>query len=246
MRNALICLAALCLFAVAPLASADQWSKSWTVSSGAELRLVTDRGNIHVTQIPGNSIHANITTDYWYISESEVEITASQDGNTVEIHVRVPEEHFHFFHHDARVDIELEVPAGSKLGLRTGFGKVRVSRFDGRVDAETGFGDMDADGRFESLSLRTGFGAIRAEASPGSRITSDWRLSSGFGHVTLRLPQNLNADIDARSGFGHVSCDLPITIAETNSHSSLRGRIGSGGPQLYIDTGFGSVRLEKI
>jgi len=246
MRNALISLAALSLFAVAPLASADQWSKTWTVSPGVELRLVTDRGNVHVAQIAGDSIHANITTEYWHISESEVEITATHNGNAVEIHVRVPEERFHFFHHSARVDIQLEVPAGSKLALRTGFGKVRVSQFDGRVDAETGFGDMDADGHFESLSLRTGFGSIRAEASPGSRITSSWRLSSGFGHVTLRLPQDFNADVDARSGFGHVTTDFPITISETNSHSSLRGRIGSGGPLLDIDTGFGSVHIQKM
>lgn len=246
MRNALISFAALCFFAVAPNGHADQWSKSWTVSPGAELRLVTDRGNVHVSQIPGNSIHANITTAYWHISESEVEISSTQDSRGIEIHVRVPEEHFHFFHHSASVNIDLQVPAGSRLALNTGFGKVRVSQFDGRVDAKTGFGDMDADGRFESLSLRTGFGAIHAEASPGSRITSDWRLSSGFGHVTLRLPQDLNADIDARSGFGRVSTDFPITITETTSRSSLRGRIGSGGPQVYIDTGFGSVHIEQM
>lgn len=247
MRKTVISLAALCLFAVAPTARADQWSKSWTVSPGAELRLVADRGNVHVSQAPGNSLHATITTEYWHISESEVEISASQDGNAVEIHVRVPEEHFRFFHRQsARVEIQLEVPAGSKLGLRTGFGKVRVSQFDGRVDAETGFGDVDADGRFESLSLRTGFGAIHAEANPGSRLTGSWRLSSGFGHVTLRLPQDLNADIEARSGFGRVSTDFPITITETTSRSSLRGRIGSGGPLLNIDTGFGSIHIEKM
>ena len=259
MRKALILLAALgLLFSVSavnanPRASVRddsqsdrQWSKSWTVSPSAELRLEADRGNVHVSQIPGNSIHAVVTTTYWHISESEVEISSTQDSHGIEIRIRVPEEHFHFFHHSASVDIDLQVPAGSRLALHTGFGKVRVAEFDGHVDADTGFGDVDASGRFESLSLRTGFGSIHAEASPGSRITSDWRLRSGFGHVTLRLPQDFNADLEARTGFGHVSCDFPITISETNSRSSLRGRIGTGGPLLDIDTGFGSVHLEKM
>jgi hypothetical protein len=226
--------------------SDHQWSKTWSVSSAAELRLEAGRGNVHVSQIPGNSIHAIVTTTYWHISESEVEVSSTQDSRSVEIRIRVPEEHFHFFHHSASVDIDLQVPAGSRLALRTGFGKVHVVDFDGHVNADTGFGDVDARGRFESLSLRTGFGTIRAEASAGSHVTKDWRLSSGFGDINLSLASDLNADLEARTGFGHVSCDFPITVTDTRSRSSIDGRIGSGGPPVNIDTGFGSVHIRKM
>jgi hypothetical protein len=259
MRNALISFAALGLLFSVPGVNANpcagvrddsqsdrQWSKSWTVSPSAELRLQADRGDVHVSQIPGNSIHAVVTTTYWHISESEVEISSTQDSTGVEIRIRVPEEHFHFFHHSASVDIDLQVPAGSRLALRTGFGKVHVVDFDGHVDADTGFGDVDARGRFESLSLRTGFGTIRAEASAGSHVTRDWRLSSGFGDITLSLASDLNADLEARTGFGHVSCDFPITVTDTRSRSSINGRIGSGGSPVNIDTGFGSVHIRRL
>ena len=259
MRNALISFAALGLLFSVPAANANpraggrddsqsdhEWSKSWTVSPSAELRLEADRGNVHVSQIPGNSIHAVVTTIYWHISESEVEISSTQDSNSIEIRVRVPEEHFHLFHHSASVNIDLEVPAGSRLALRTGFGKVHVVDVDGHVDADTGFGDVDARGRFESLSLRTGFGTIRAEASAGSHVTRDWRLSSGFGEINLSLASDLNADLEARTGFGHVSCDVPIAVTDTRRRSSINGRIGSGGPLVNIDTGFGSVHVRKM
>lgn len=259
MRKALISFAALGLFFLVPVANANpragvrddsqsdhQWSKTWTVSQSAELRLQADRGDVHVSQIPGNSIHAVVTTSYWHISESEVEVSSTQDSNGVEIRIRVPEEHFHFFHHSASVDIDLQVPAGSRLALRTGFGRVHVMDVDGHVDADTGFGDVDARGRFESLSLRTGFGTIRAEAGAGSHITRDWRLSSGFGDITLSLASDLNADLEARTGFGHVSCDFPITVSDTRSRSSINGRIGSGGSPINIDTGFGSVHIRKL
>lgn len=259
MRKALISFAALALLFSVPAVNANpragnrddsqsdrQWSKTWTVSPSAELRLEADRGNVHVSQISGNSIHAVVTTTYWHISPSEVEISSTQDSNSIEIRVRVPEEHFHFFHHSASVDIDLQVPAGSRLALRTGFGRVHVVDVDGHVDADTGFGDVDARGRFESLSLRTGFGTIRAEAGAGSHITRDWRLSSGFGDITLSLASDLNADLEARTGFGHVSCDFPITVTDTRSRSSINGRIGSGGSPINIDTGFGSVHIRKL
>lgn len=259
MRNALISIVAFgLLFSISAVRansragvrddsqSDHEWSKTWTVSPSAELRLQADRGSVHVSQIPGNSIHAVVTTTYWRISESEVEVSSTQDSSGVGIRIRVPEEHFHFFHHDASVDIDLQVPAGSRLALRTGFGKVHVVDFDGRVDADTGFGDVDARGRFESLSLRTGFGTIRAEAGAGSHITRDWRLSSGFGDITLSLASDLNADLEARTGFGHVSCDFPITVTDTRSRSSINGRIGSGGSPINIDTGFGSVHIRKL
>jgi hypothetical protein len=255
----LVSVAALAAFCSIPAAHANpraaghddsqsdhQWSKTWSVSSAAELRLEAGRGNVHVSQIPGNSIHAIVTTTYWHISESEVEVSSTQDSRSVEIRIRVPEEHFHFFHHSASVDIDLQVPAGSRLALRTGFGKVHVVDFDGHVNADTGFGDVDARGRFESLSLRTGFGTIRAEASAGSHVTKDWRLSSGFGDINLSLASDLNADLEARTGFGHVSCDFPITVTDTRSRSSIDGRIGSGGPPVNIDTGFGSVHIRKM
>jgi len=259
MRKALISFAALGLLFLVPVANANpragvrddsqsdhQWSKTWTVSPSAELRLQADRGDVHVSQIPGSAIHAVVTTTYWHISESELEVSSTQDANSVEIRIRVPEEHFHFFHHSASVDIDLQVPAGSRLALRTGFGKVHVMDVDGHVDADTGFGDVDARGRFESLSLRTGFGTIRAEAGVGSHITRDWRLSSGFGDITLSLASDLNADLEARTGFGHVSCDFPITVTDTHSRSSINGRIGSGGSPINIDTGFGSVHIRKL
>lgn len=259
MRNALISFTALGLVFLVPAINANpragvrddsqsdhEWSKTWTVSPSAELRLEADRGDVHVSQVPGNSIHVVVTTTSWHISESEVEISSTQDSNSIEIRIRVPEEHFHFFHHSASVDIDLQVPSGSRLALRTGFGKVYVVDFDGHVDVDTGFGDVDVRGRFESLSLRTGFGTIRAEAGAGSHVTRDWRLSSGFGDITLSLASDLNADLEARTGFGHVSCDFPITIADTRHLSSIGGHIGSGGPPINIDTGFGSVRIRKL
>lgn len=267
MRKAALGFGAVCLLCAAPAALADgNWSKSWTVSGGAaaELRVEADYGTLHIVHGASNSIHADVTTNYWSIP-SDVEVSDSQDGNHVEIRVRTPENHgggwFHW--RTPKVNIDLEVPSGSHLDLHTGFGDIRgdnlhaqarvdtgfggihFPEFSGQLHGETGFGDITADGRFDSLELKSGFGSVRAEAESGSEIHSDWRLESGFGDVSLRVPSDLDANIDASSGFGHVSTDVPLNVTETSSHSSLRGQLGKGGSPVELETGFGSVHLGR-
>jgi hypothetical protein len=255
--------------AVRPAAASDsqsdhQWSKTWTISPSTEFHLIADRGSIHVTQGAANSIRAVVTTEGWRIDPSEVSVSDTQDSQRLDVRIRTPNEDHSFFHwHTYRVHIELQVPAGSHLDLETGFGdiladplqaqlrlstgfgNVRLNAYQGSLHADTGFGDMTVEGHFDALVLKTGFGTIRAQADSGSRVSDDWRLSSGFGDVRLSLPDGLNAYLDAHSGMGRVSSDFPITITGSAEHSSIHGRIGSGGPDITIETGFGSVHLNR-
>ncbi|MFZ0212336.1 MAG: DUF4097 family beta strand repeat-containing protein [Candidatus Acidiferrales bacterium] len=268
MRKTALLLGVFCFVALASAARADQtdheWSKSWTVSASTEFHLIADRGSIHVTQVAGNSIRAVVTTEGWRIDSSEVSISDTQDSVRVDLRIRTPEEDHSLFHwHTDKVQIDLQVPAGSHLDLQTGFGdfvadslqaqtrvstgfgKIHLTAYEGRLRADTGFGDMNVDGHFDALVLKTGFGSIHAQADSGSRVSDDWELSSGFGDVTLRLPDGLNAYLDAHTGMGHVSSDFPITVTGSVEHSSIHGRIGSGGPPISVETGFGSVHLNR-
>jgi hypothetical protein len=105
---------------------------------------------------------------------------------------------------------------------------------------------MDVRGRFELLDLRTGDGGIEAEAEAGSKMGGAWSLRSGDGGITLRVPADLSADLDAHTGDGHITVDLPVTVAGSISNSTVRGKLGAGGPPLRVQTGDGSIRLQKL
>lgn len=265
MRNRAIVAVIFFMLCAAPAALADNWTKSWNVTAPPRFHLVTGYGTITINQVAGNSARAVVNTDYWRISPTEVEITESQSGNSIDVEIHTPKQNTSWFHwRSPRVSIEIDVPARSDLDLETGFGdfitsglqaksrfntgfgKLRLSNYDGALDAETGFGDMAAQGRFDSLMLKTGFGHINAEVAKGSKVNEAWRLSSGFGDVRVRLPENLDADINASSGFGSVSSDYPITLSGMREHSEINGHIGAGGPPLELETGFGSVHIGKI
>jgi hypothetical protein len=133
-----------------------------------------------------------------------------------------------------------------EIRLHTGDGSIRATGLEGRLEADTGDGRMDVRGRFDLLDLRTGDGGIEAEAEPGSKMTGAWSLRSGDGGITLRLPDDLSADLDAHTGDGRITVDLPVTVAGSISTSSVRGKLGAGGPPLRVQTGDGSIRLQRL
>lgn len=130
--------------------------------------------------------------------------------------------------------------------LHSGDGHIRGDGFDGDLDADSGDGRIDVAGRFDSLRLQSGDGSVTAEVRSGSKIAGDWSVRSGDGSVTLRLPDGLNADLDAHTGDGHITLDFPVTMQGDLSRSTIRGKIGAGGPPLVVHTGDGSIHISKI
>ena len=81
---------------------------------------------------------------------------------------------------------------------------------------------------------------------PGSKIAAAWTLQSGDGHVTLSLPSDFAADLEARTRDGHVKVDFPVTTSGNLSGSEVRGKMNGGGAQLRVHTGDGSIHIERL
>jgi DUF4097 and DUF4098 domain-containing protein YvlB len=141
------------------------------------------------------------------------------------------------------------VTAGNIKGdirIHTGDGHIEGHNFDGSLDANTGDGNLRIDGRFDALSLKTGDGNIEAQVGSGSKVASGWNLHSGDGHITLRVPGDLNATLDAHTGDGSITLDIPIQVSGSLSHSSVRGKLNAGGATLAVSSGDGSIHIEKL
>ena len=68
-------------------------------------------------------------------------------------------------------------------------------------------------------------------------------MQTGDGGVTLRIPRNLQALLDASARDGHVHVQLPIDANEHASQHALRGQLNGGTVPVRIRTGDGSVTL---
>ena len=150
-----------------------------------------------------------------------------------------------------------------ELTLNTGDGSVHVDGGQGRLSVDTGDGSVEVAGNLSAVKLRTGDGSIVYRASGRAAMTDDWDISTGDGSVTLYLPQDFSAELDARTSDGGIRNELHVGSAraeaedgagdgasrqerrdqDENNRRAMRGRLGNGGKLLKIRTGDGSIRL---
>ncbi len=264
----------LVVLALAATTFADDWAKQYAVGSGAQLQVIADDAHLRVVASDKNEIAVRVTTEGYRIvpptgamagsaASGELRIGEQQTGDRVELQFRTPRNNWGWHGGRRVINVEISVPRKTALDLRTGDGHIDVrdvsgdlklvsgdghitgEGLDGTLRVTTGDGHINVRGRFDLMELGTGDGRVEADAKAGSKIGAGWRVHTGDGSVTLRLPSDFSADLDAHTGDGHITLDLPVTVAGRITTNGVRGRLGNGGGQLYIRTGDGSIRLER-
>ena len=259
-----ILLPALVLIIGAFPASAEQWSKTYTISNAPDLRIETSDANIRVDTWDQKTIEATITSTHYKFGSGGLTVEEHQSGDAVEINLHFPHDiHVFSFGYRNRVDISIHMPRQGRVNLRTGDGKIELADFsgqmqlssgdgsqeihhvDGSLHAVTGDGHINADGRFDVLDMKTGDGHLDLRAAAGSKVAEDWMLHTGDGSVTLELPENLAADLYLRTGDGHIDVEFPLTTEGRIKQNDLHGKLNGGGKLITVHTGDGSINLRK-
>lgn len=251
---------------LAPLVHAEEWSKTYSITGKADLRVQTGDANIQLDTWDQTSIEAHINAENQKIGDTGIRIIEHQTGDRVEIEIRFPTHTgiVNFGWKNRRVDVILHMPRQGAVDLHTGDGNIQVSNFKGQMALETGDGHLDVNsvdgslrarsgdghmtvsGRFDLLNLETGDGHIDARAMSGSKLDSEWNLHTGDGSVTLQIPEHLAADVDLHTGDGHIDLQMPVTVEGRLGQKNIHGKLNGGGNLLTIHTGDGSITLEKV
>ena len=245
---------------MASVGLAGQWTKSFPVSGTPDLRVTVGDGAITIRSWDRKEIFARVVTHGWQIGPSDVHVTDHQGGDRVEIEVHTPGEGS-FRPHSLQVELmvprelraELHTGDGAisaqdlkgEFHLTTGDGEVEAQSVDGNLDAKTGDGHIRASGRWDRLDLNTDDGPLEATARAGSKMMADWRIVTADGRITLHLPDDFAADLDAHTGDGKVTVDLPITVMGPIRGKEIRGKLNGGGQTLHVRTGDGGIRLQR-
>lgn len=252
--------ALIALLALTVAARADEWKKDYKVTGTPEVVVDSGDGHIEVRSADQSDVAARVTTEGWQIG-NQLRIDERQDGNRVEISVRVPHINFGFKRHT--ILIELTVPRQSNLDLHSSDGRINITQvkgdlrldsgdgrisangLDGNLKARTSDGAMDVQGRFDNLDLKTGDGRVEARIADGSKMSSMWSIETSDGSVRLYLPANFSADLEAKTGDGHIECDFPVMVNGRLNESSLRGKMNGGGQVLEVRSGDGNITIAK-
>jgi DUF4097 and DUF4098 domain-containing protein YvlB len=223
-------------------AAADEWTKKFTVTGTAEVRLDAMDGNVRVTGTDSKVIEARVTTVGWRIAEDEVRVIDRQTGDRIEIEVKVPRWQGGWTGRRS-IDIELSVPRNAKLDLHTGDGNISAPSLAGPAQFRTGDGNITVSGARGDIDVHTGDGNITATQLDGAldadtgdgNLVVDGRFDSlnlrtGDGNIeaSARPGSQMKSLWNIRSGDGSVTLRLPDGF----------------GAELDVHTGDGRISLE--
>lgn len=279
-KGLMVTLMAVVAGGAASVASADEWTKTYTVTGHANLNVSTGDGEVNMSGTDGKQIVAKVTTWGWKIGPNDVDIEESQNGDTVTINVKTPHWSMGWGHKGLKVDLavprdlDAEIHTGDgnisvreaggnlrfetgdgnvttdslrgNVEIKTGDGNITGQGFDGSIEAQTGDGNMTVRGRFDVVHVKSGDGNVEVEAASGSKIATRWEILSGDGRIALRLPDSLQADLDARTGDGEITLGIPVQVVGSISRSSVHGKLNGGGGEISVRSGDGSIHVEKL
>ena len=138
---------------------------------------------------------------------------------------------------EAAANVKVMIPAGKKVRLNVGVGKVDVSNVDGDIWVNAAGADLTTSHTKGSLTLDTGSGTADITDANGSV-----NLDSGSGDVTLNGVKGSLLNID--SGSGEIKADaISVDRLDLDSGSGDVTFSKVSARQITIDSGSGEVDL---
>jgi hypothetical protein len=142
---------------------------------------------------------------------------------------------------DVRVNFVVRVPARVGFIGKTVNGEITATSLLGNVVTNTVNGGIkiSTSGYAEAATVN---GTILAKLGD-----TNWPSSLSFktvnGGVTLDLPPNTSADVDAKTLNGSIVSEFPLNLTELKDRKHVKGKIGAGGRELVLKTLNGSINL---
>ena len=123
--------------------------------------------------------------------------------------------------------------------LSTSGGNIHVTDSTGDLDLRTAGGDLrmqNDDGRVHAVTLG---GNIQARLRANRGIS----FSTDGGDITLLLPQNTRASIEAKTSGGRITCDFPLSTMRISAGDHVLGALGGGGSPISLHASGGSIHI---
>jgi DUF4097 and DUF4098 domain-containing protein YvlB len=203
------------------------------------------------------NINGDVTVEGW--KKNEVSIRAvkkgeSKDLDRIKIIVEVDEYDDKDWIHvktdyptsTGSVDYTIQAPSSAILeDIELVSGNLTVTGITGYLSLGTVNGSVTATGAAESAWIETVNGEISLSFEKMDKGQSV-DLESVNGAILLRIPAKANAQVDAETINGTLSneFDLPVEKGKWVG-SSMKGRCGSGGARISLETVNGNIDVKK-
>jgi beta-lactamase regulating signal transducer with metallopeptidase domain len=215
------------------------FDRTLSVSGTPQLAVSTGSGNIHITRSSGNQIHIH---GQIHVNDEGSQEQARQIASNPPIEqsgdlIRVGQHQEHW--HGISIDYQIEAPAGTTLSANSGSGDIIAEGVGQNAKLQTGSGNIRATSLEGPFMVKTGSGNIVAEQSGQGDVIAE----TGSGDIELK---NIHGGFHGQTGSGNIKAGGTPSASWTLQTGSGTIELWTGNAPLTLDatTGSGSVTTE--
>ncbi|MGI9178970.1 MAG: DUF4097 family beta strand repeat-containing protein [Longimicrobiaceae bacterium] len=138
---------------------------------------------------------------------------------------------------EAYADLRVSVPAGRRIVVHQGVGKVWVSNVDGELRVDASSASIESEGTRGTLTIDVGSGSVQVRGAEG-----DVTVDSGSGSVQASQIRGSRLRLDTGSG-SVTATDLTVDDLNVDVGSGRVRLSGVRARNAVVDTGSGGVEI---
>jgi hypothetical protein len=185
------------------------------------------------------------------ITTNAIDLSAEEDDNHVTVRSSgIPR----------NLRLKIQVPAGSSMRLSTvSSGLIDVEGVTGELELHNTNGPIRARGVRGPVTANTVNGDVEVAFQPGAVIGAPMAFSTLNGDVDLTLPAGINVNLRLRTEQGDIYSDFDVELTSSPAKveqdgtrkyritvaKELVGKIGGGGPELFLKSFNGDIVLRQ-
>lgn len=256
MRITTLATTALLLIAGAAQAGTleEVFDKTYDLHPGALISLDNTNGAVVIRAAADKRVHIHAVkhvesfhSDTLRSAMASLKIEVTSDASGLKVVTKYPKQNEGFLswlsgdNANINVTYTLDVPRESNLNVETVNGHIEVTDLAGNLKLDTTNGRIEVNRCRGSIDAETTNGRIEAEllAVTGGR---PMHFETTNGGISVKVPRNLAASIDASTTNGGITTELPVTSKDIH-RNALRGTINGGGAELKLRTTNGSISV---
>ena len=227
--------------------ASDEWTRSYPLSAGGEVRIVNTNGRIEVEGVDGSTVEvraeriARGATDA-AARELLPRIVIKEEKKPDLVSLETERMSGIMFGAAFEVRYHVRAPKNAVINVTNTNGQVALTALDGKVRAHTTNGGVNGKSLGGGVDARSTNGGVTIDmASVGADNIS---LRTTNGGVTLTLPDGAKATLSASCTNGGINVSsLENLDVSDQSRRRLEARLNGGGTAIELRTTNGGIRV---
>ncbi|TQV86852.1 DUF4097 family beta strand repeat-containing protein [Aliikangiella coralliicola] len=228
----------------------DTIEKTFSFDSDGKIQLSNVNGDVSISACGCNEVHliAEITASNQEIRDRiTVEIDESSSNLRIKTRYKNNENRKRSWNNGhSQVTYTLSVPNDVQLSdIDLVNGDLKINGVTGKLKADLVNGELHSDGLTSTTSVNMVNGDMDikfADLSNAERVN----LESVNGNITVYLPSDADATLDAETVSGRISNEFGINVVKHKYvGSEMRGAIGGGGVKINLDNVNGRIEVKS-